>query len=187
MPHIAKYRIRPAQKRLITPQEILEALEKRGWKVEFDLEGHASAWESARLFKPGPPEEIECFLLFDPPSFSYTVSLPAMPAHGGPELQFQTLDSLRAILGGTVEDASNTRVLEEKDLQAWASRFHHPILRHLKDNPKEAVWMLFAWAVTLIGVTVSLFGPEEKRLVALLVTAPAFLSALGLTFAGHRD
>ncbi len=187
MPHITSYRLRPAQKRLPAPQELLAALEKRGWKVEFDLEGHANAWESARLFKPGPPEEIECFLLFDPPTFCFTVSLPAMPAHGGPELQFQAVDSLRALLGGVVEDASNGRVLDEKSLKAWAARFHHPFLRRIKSDPREAFWILFAWVVSLSGILFSIFGPEEKRLIALWVTAPAFLSALGLTFVGHHD
>jgi hypothetical protein len=86
-----------------------------------------------------------------------------------------------------VEDASNGRVLDEKAIKTWAARFHHPLLRHIKRDPKEAFWVLFAWTICLLGILFSIFGPEEKRLAALLVTAPALLSALGLVFAGHRD
>jgi hypothetical protein len=186
---VTEYQVRPSRKQVPPAQDLLEGLHRRGWKVEINLKGEGgSAWETLRFFRPGPPEEVECFLLHDAAKNLYTVSLPAMPANGAPALQYHVVMTLVDLLGGSVEEAGSGRTLTLAELDAWGARFHPLWSRLLKADPKHLGWALTAWAVAAAGLLYSAFGDPERRLAVLLLAGiPAFLAAVGLTFFSHRE
>jgi hypothetical protein len=186
---MSEYILRPNQKGLPPPQDLLDDLARRGWNVDLNLKGHADSWEAIRFFRPGPPEEVECFLLHDPETHVFTLSLPALPAHGARELQYRVLESLLKRLGGIVEEVSNRkrRTLTQHELTVWGSKYRPFPLNLLQGDPGEVFWRLFPWAVAVAATLYSLFGPPEKRLPALVLAALALLSSVGLLYHSLRD
>ncbi|GEM_PF-1304889 len=184
---MTEYLLRPSKKTPPLPQDLLDDLHKRGWQVELNLKAENGVWEDIRFFRPGPPEEIECFLLHDPEALTYIVSLPAMPANGAQELQFHVLDILLNRLGGAVEDYETHRTLTQSELEAWARKYKSGLKGILSRPTHDLFWFLFPWVVSVGGILYSIFGNPVNRLPALLVTIPALLSAIGMTFFAHKD
>jgi hypothetical protein len=184
---MSEYILQPNQKQPPSPQDLLNDLSRKGWTVEMNLKGSPEAWEAIRFFRPGPPEEVECFLMHDPETSFFTVSLPDMPAHGAPELQFRVLESLIDRLDGKVIDSSTHRALTKAEWNDWASRYNPLPLRLFQGSPRDVFWRLFPPAVTVAGITCSIYGPVDKRLPALGLAFLALLATAGLFFHSARD
>jgi hypothetical protein len=178
------YQIKPFREGHPSPQTLADDLERAGWKVEMTVTGPPDAWESLRFVRPAPPEEVECFVLFDRESGTYAVSLPATAGDGAHELQFRVVDALQKTTPCKVIDPTLGRGLTQAELRDWASRYRP--FDFLRGSRREVFWRFFPLLVAAVAVYVALHGPGDRRMIAWILAALSILAGLGLLWKSNR-
>jgi len=175
---LPEYVVYPSHKTVPTPEYILAELHRRRWDVELNVQGGGRNWEGIRFWQEGPPE-VECFVLHDFKYNRFHVSLPEDHPEKAQDLQLQLVDVLLRTLGGDAEDLSTHRRFNAPEFATHMLFRKRPFLAF---EIKALGWPLFAWLTAGFGVGVALFGREEARIPALVLTVVAALCAAGLTF-----
>ena len=172
---MAEYILTPDEKEAPPGTYLLEELHRRGFPVEIRLKGSDRQWESVRFFEPGPPE-IDCLLSRDEQGL-LRVSIPQDAPQEARDLQLYLAEAILEKTGGYA-DHSSTR--ERYTAQQLSAKLR--MLRRSDRGPRDLFWLIFAWAVVLLGggAVYSLQAP--LRYAALLVLVVALLSAAGQTY-----
>jgi hypothetical protein len=177
---VAEFKIIPLQKELPDPAVLLRRLHEKGFSVEITLNGFARDWGALRFYQDGPTD-VECFLVRNEETGSFTASIGENAPPRSRELLLHLVEILLRETRGTAEDPETGKTL-------GAAQFKQAHPEFSKSAPSKTLWVwpAFAWALVAAGVAAYFNLPANLHVLSLAVVALTLLSAVGLTLSSFE-
>ncbi len=190
------YIITPDKREIPSSHLLSEELHRRALSVEMEVKGTNYKWESIHFYDPAAPS-TQCFLERNTQSHVFKISLPMESTEESSEMQRALVEIFLLEVGGKVFDIESKKSHDLKsfrnlskdlasdssteDLISFSSR------NSVKLSTSDMLWLVFAWAMVLLGLYVYLQAPESRKVLVLLADALALISAGGMTYTLTRS
>jgi hypothetical protein len=177
---LAEFKITPRLKDLPDPAVLLRRLHEKGFSVEITLNGFAHNWGALRFYQDGPTD-VECFLVRNEETGSFTASIGENAPPRSRELLLHLVEILLREIHATAEDPRTGEVWDAAEFLK-----SHPELKPAAAHSARWAWPAFAWALVAAGVAAYFNLPANLHVLSLAVVALTLISAVGLTLSSFE-
>jgi hypothetical protein len=177
---LAEFKITPRLKDLPDPAVLLRRLHEKGFSVEITLNGFAHNWGALRFYQDGPTD-VECFLIRNEETGSFTASIGENAPPRSRELLLHLVEILLREIDATAEDPQTGKVWDAAEFLK-----SHPELKPAAAHSARWTWPAFAWALVAAGVAAYFNLPANLHVLSLAVVALTLISAVGLTLSSFE-
>src|ERR1700677_1042191 len=194
---MAEYVIIPDKKEIPSSHILTEELHRRSLAVEIEVQETNHKWEHICFFDPANAE-TRCFVERHLHSLIYKVPLAAEPTHESVELQNTLVEIILHEVGGKVFDPETKKSCNLVEFRAQSggidliaefnnsSYFLPKSIRSLS-SVQEMLWILFSWALVLLGFYFYRQAPQSRKLFMLAACGLALISAGGITLSSFQS
>lgn len=186
---MADYIITPDKRDIPSSHLLSEEMHRRALSVEMEVKGTNYKWESIHFYDPASPS-TQCFLERNTQSHVFKISLPAESTEESGEMQRALVEIFLMEVGGKVFDIESKKSHDLKSFRnltkGLSAEIEENSSRALtvpsKLSQSDILWLVFAWAMVILGVYVYFQAPDSRKVLVIAADALALVSAGGMTY-----